>query len=183
MLGSRWLRFFLWSPVFLVSFFHTFRDCSKGSKYNWYRYHLYVRQLFLFSGKIQVFVYFFHFILFLLRSQVEEQNLIENQRFFINWNYVWSSSWDWVICLYLRIPEKFMVLILLVLFWFVHLLFGSLVKFLSLAQFWVNHLTHPFGSTLYASFSHQFLSVVFHQRLSDRSLLRTPRLFKKSSWS
>ena len=51
--------------------------------------------------------------------------------------------------LYLNPPQKkFMHLILLDGFWFAHILFGDMVKIQFLAQFPVDHLSHPFMPSL-----------------------------------
>ena len=52
-----------------------------------------------------------------------------------------------MIGLYLKIPENFMHLILLDGFWFVHIPFGSMVKFQFLAQFSVDHLSYTVVSS------------------------------------
>ena len=49
--------------------------------------------------------------------------------------------------LYLQFQENLMHLIPSGGFWFVHMLFGSLVKFSSLAQFSVVQLSHPVMSS------------------------------------
>ena len=68
--------------------------------------------------------------------------------FFLDYHLVWSSGRNEGICLYLKILENFMCLILQVAFWFVHILFVNVVKFLFLAQFPLNHLPNPVMSSL-----------------------------------
>ena len=67
---------------------------------------------------------------------------------FVNYHLVWSPGRDQVIRLCLKIPENFMPLILEDRFRFVHIPYGSMVKFQFLAQFPVNYLSHPVMSTL-----------------------------------
>ena len=62
---------------------------------------------------------------------------------FFFYHKVWYASQDWVIRLYLKIPENSMSLILQVGFWLVHLPFSSMVKFQFLAQFPVGHSPPP----------------------------------------
>ena len=66
------------------------------------------------------------------------------------------------ICLYLKIPENFMRLILLERFWFVHIPFGRMVKFQFLAHFPVDQLSHPIISSneLFLSFILFFLQIL-----------------------
>ena len=66
---------------------------------------------------------------------------------FVNYHLVWSSGQD-VICLYLKIPENFMSLILLDGFWFVPVPFYVITKFQFLVEFPVDHLSHPVMSSL-----------------------------------
>ena len=54
-----------------------------------------------------------------------------------------SSDLDVVIRLFLKVPENFICLILLNGFSLVHIPFGRMVKFYSLAQFPVDHFSHP----------------------------------------
>ena len=61
---------------------------------------------------------------------------------------MWFSCWDQVIRLYLKISKKFKSFIFLDRFWFVHLPFNNRVKFQSLAQFPVNHLSYPIEFSL-----------------------------------
>ena len=55
----------------------------------------------------------FHFHLILLCGQPGQQSLqfCKFSFFFVNYSKVWSSGWDYVIRLYVRIPEKFVCLI------------------------------------------------------------------------
>ena len=59
----------------------------------------------------------------------------------------WSFGRDLVICLYLEISANFVRLVLKKGFWFVHIPFGSIVKFQFLAQFSVDHLHQPVVSS------------------------------------
>ena len=67
-----------------------------------------------------------------------------------------------VICLSFKVPENFVSLILQYGFQFLHILFGSMVKFKFLAQFQIDHLLHPVVSCLVlnsfcASFLHSLI--------------------------
>ena len=53
-----------------------------------------------------------------------------------------------VICLFLKISEKFVPRILQDWFWVVHIPFVRMIKFQFLAQFTVDHLVHPVVSSL-----------------------------------
>ena len=61
---------------------------------------------------------------------------------------VQSYGRDQVIGLYLKILEEFVGLILQEIFWVEHIPFARMVKFLFLAQFPVDHLTHPVVSII-----------------------------------
>ena len=60
----------------------------------------------------------------------------------------WSFCRDQEICLYLKISDKFVRFLFLDGFCFVHIPFGSMVKFQFLAQFPMDHLSHPVVSSL-----------------------------------
>ena len=66
--------------------------------------------------------------------------------FFYYYN-VWPSGRDKAIRLYLRIPEKFVRLIFQDRFWVMHLPFVPMMKSKFLAQFPVDHLSHPVVSS------------------------------------
>ena len=55
--------------------------------------------------------------------------------FFINYHQVWSSSREEVICLYFKIPENFVHLILQDGLWFTLILSGSMIKLKFFVQF------------------------------------------------
>ena len=61
---------------------------------------------------------------------------------------VWSSGWDYMIRLYVKIPEEFVHLILQLRFWVVHIPFVCMVRFQFLAQFPVDLFAHPVMSNL-----------------------------------
>ena len=68
--------------------------------------------------------------------------------FLVNtWSDPLAGIW-WSICLYLKIQENFMCLILQERFWFVYIPFGSMVKIQFFALFPMNHLPHPVMSCL-----------------------------------
>ena len=74
---------------------------------------------------------------------------------------IWSSGQDLVISLYLKVPEKFMLLILFDKSLFVHIPFDNMIKFQFLAQFLVDHLPTRCRSWIYTPFV-----VVCYVRLS-----------------
>ena len=55
----------------------------------------------------------------------------------------WSSGWDWMMCLHLKITENVLRRIFLDRFRLLDIPFNSMVKVSSLAQFPVDHLSHP----------------------------------------
>ena len=63
--------------------------------------------------------------------------------FFFGYHKVWSFGRDEVICLYLKIPEKFVSFFFEDGFRVVHITFVRFVKFKLLAQFPVDHFAHP----------------------------------------
>ena len=65
-----------------------------------------------------------------------------------------------MICLYRKIPQNFMRLILLDRIWVLHIQFVRMVKFQFLAQFPMDHLTHPVLSRLIL-FLHKFTVFAF----------------------
>ena len=124
---------------------------SSCPNYNWYHRHLYVpyflnslamsRYLSLFSPSFSFY--------FVVSRNGKVLNLAGSLFsfffflfFFFVYHSVWSSGRDWVICLYLKIPENFVWLIFLDGFRVVHIPFGRMVKFKLLAQFPVDHLSH-----------------------------------------
>ena len=68
--------------------------------------------------------------------------------FFFYFHSGWSSGWDSLIRFYLKISEKFVCLVLEDGFWAVHIPLVRKVKFKLLAQFQVDHLSHPVMSSL-----------------------------------
>ena len=63
---------------------------------------------------------------------------------------VWSSGRDSLICLYLKIPDTFVHLILQDGFWVDHIPLFRMVKFQFHTQIPVDHLSHPVVSYLYS---------------------------------
>ena len=61
----------------------------------------------------------------------------------VNYDFVWFSYCDSMIRFYLKIPANFMHLLFLDKFWFMHIPFVSMVKFLFLALFPVDHFSFP----------------------------------------
>ena len=83
------------------------------------------------------------FLWFSLSGHLGQQYpLYSKTSLFGNHHEVWSSGRDLVICLYPKISEKFVRLILQERFWLVQVLFGSMVKVQFLARFPVDHLFH-----------------------------------------
>ena len=60
--------------------------------------------------------------------------------FSVNFYNVWPSGRDHFFCLYLKIPENFIRLVLKNEFWFVHILFGRMVRFQFLTQYPIDFL-------------------------------------------
>ena len=67
---------------------------------------------------------------------------------FVVYHEVRSFSWDKAVCLYPKIPEIFVLLILHDGFWVVHISLIRMVKFKFLLQFSVDHLPNPVLSSL-----------------------------------
>ena len=87
------------SSCLLISSFHSlffqaFGDCSKGSNYNWYHYHL--PQPFQLSGKVQVFIYLIAFFYFhsVCWNRIRWLVLILSykQNYFIIYNHLLNSQ-------------------------------------------------------------------------------------------
>ena len=66
----------------------------------------------------------------------------------VDYYKIWSSGWDQVICLFLKISEKFVRLILEDRFWLEHMPFVRMIKFKFLLQFPVDYLAHLVVSSL-----------------------------------
>ena len=128
-----------------VLFFWVHRDCSKSSINDWNHYRLYVPQLFQLSGKINIFVHFFLFFDFHL--------YMTSSFLLVNQNYVWSSSLDWVIYLYLDVPDNSKCFFCEDDFWFVQIISISKEKFQFLSQFTVGHLSNPVTPSLLCQFA------------------------------
>ena len=77
--------------------------------------------------------------------------------FFVGYYKIWSSGRDLVIRLYLKILEEFERLILLDRCWVVHIPFVRIVKLQTLAQFPVDHLSHPELYSFCANFLHSLI--------------------------
>ena len=94
-------------PSDFQSLLQTSRDNSKDhSNYYWNHRHCHVLQLFLLTGKVQIFffaLFYFHFDI----CWNGKVHMTVNSLF-----SVWSSDKEWVICLYIKIPNNYIVLIL-----------------------------------------------------------------------
>ena len=100
----------------LQSQFQSFGDCTKSTNYIWYNCHIHVP---IAGTSKSTILQVFSFLL------------------------MWSSGWDWVIRLYLKMPEEILCLILQDRFCVVHIPSFIMVKLQYLAQFPVDHLSHP----------------------------------------
>ena len=96
-----------------------------------YPRHPHVPQLTKFFGKIYELISLFDFFDFSLYGPQRQQNL-QYGRF----------SFFFLICFNLKFQENCIRLTLLDRFWLVHIPFGWMIKFQSLAQFPVDHLSH-----------------------------------------
>ena len=126
------------------SWYQYFGDCTKSNNYNWYKRHFHDSQFFQSPSKVEVLKPLF--ASFQLYSVVCRDNKVHNPAsslFFADYCKVWSSGRDYVICLYLMIPEEFVCVILQDRFWVVHIPFVRMVKLQFLAQFPVDHLDAP----------------------------------------
>ena len=87
----------------------------------------------------------FHSLSVLLYGQPKRQNLHFGRFSFlvVDFHLAWTSGRDWVINLYIKLPEKCVRLIRQDGFWAVYIPFVLMVKFKLLAQFPVYHLPHP----------------------------------------
>ena len=107
-----------WSPPppsryfqVLQSLYQSFGDCTKSSNYNWYNRHFHMPQFFFNSlARSKYLSFFSHSFNFTLWSVGTAKSTIPRALFFDYYN-VWSSGWDLVIRLYLKIPEEFVRLI------------------------------------------------------------------------
>ena len=124
--------------------YQSFGDDTKSTNYNWYKRYFHVPQLCQFPSKVQVLIPLFTFFQFY--SVVCRDSKVHNSEsslFFVDYYKIWLSGPDLVICLYLKIPEEFVHLIVLDRFWVVHIPCVRIIKLQFLAQFPVDHLAHP----------------------------------------
>ena len=134
------------SPQFLATILW---GLTKSTNYNWYNRQFHVPQFFQFPGKVQVLIFLFAFsqFYFMIRQDSKLHNpsssLFFFFFFFVDYYKVSSSGRDKVICLYLKIPEEFVRLVLQNIFWVMHIPFVRMVKLQFLAQFPVDHPAHP----------------------------------------
>ena len=104
----------------------------------------------------------FHFLWFALYSLPGQQSsLFSRFSYFVYYHEVWSSGQDHMICLYLKIPENFVCLILQVRFLFVVIPFGFTIKFQFLAQFSVDCLLHPLTLSLILLFTIMIIKDIY----------------------
>ena len=125
---------------FLSSFYQSFGDCTKSIIYNWYHRQLHVPKFFVYSlarsKTLSFFSLSFNFTLWASKSAIMQ--II----FFVDYYKICTSGRDYVIRLYLRIPEELVCLILLDRFWVAHIPFACMIKFQFLALIPVNHFAH-----------------------------------------
>ena len=107
--------------------------------------YIYILSLLIIKKKTLTFPFLFDSV---VRWNSNADSTANSFFFFGNYNNVESSYQDVDICLYLKFPPNFMCLILQNRFLFVPVPFGSMVKFKFLAQFPVDHLSHPVMSSL-----------------------------------
>ena len=137
--------------------YQTFRDRSKRTICNWYHRYPYVLMLSLFSSKVLVLFSFSPFLWISFCGPFGRQSPLYGKfasHFFVCVYVcvliitVWSSGQHKLIRRYLKISEICMHLILQDGFSFVYISFGCIIKFQFLAQFPLDHLSHPVVSSL-----------------------------------
>ena len=96
------------------------------------------------------------FQLYSVVSRVSKVHNSASSRFLVDYYEIWSSGRDYVIRLYLKIPEEVVSVILQSRFWVVYISFVRLVKLQLLAQFPVDKVAHPFMTSI-ISFSANLL--------------------------
>ena len=120
--------------------------------------------------KVQVLIVLFAFFpSYLVVSRNSKVLNSTSSLFVVVYNLDWLSGWDEVSSLYLKIPEEFVRLILLDRFRDVYILFFRTVKFQFLAQFPVDHFTHPVVS-FYASLLQSLIIWLTISSLSPHNL-------------
>ena len=115
----------------LQSLYQSFGDCTMSINYNCFNCHFHVPHFFRFPSKVVVLILLFAF--FQLYSAVSWDSKVHNSAgslFLVDYYLDWSSGRDKMICLYLKIPRKFMRLIFLDGFWIVNLLVWPNLNFL-----------------------------------------------------
>ena len=125
----------------------SFGDCTKRSNYSCYHRHFHVPWGFFFtslarSTYLSLFKLSFLFTLWFVRtakSTIRQVLFLFLIFFFFLLLTITRSGRDLVICLYIKIPEKFMHLTLQDGFWIVHVPFVHIVKFKFLTQFPVDN--------------------------------------------
>ena len=105
--------------------------------------------LFTSLAKVEVLILLFTFLSFILCSVGTAKSTILQVLFFLS-IIIRSGllAGDKVIRLYVKIPQEFVRVVLLDSCWVVHVPFLRMVKFKFLAQFPVDHFTHPVVSSL-----------------------------------
>ena len=131
---------------YISNFSSTFGNRSKCTNYNWYYRQPHVPQFFLFFGKDKLLVSLL-FLCFLLYS-------LQNSQYGMFFFFFCYLSVDVVFYLglddpfYLKIPKKFIHIILWDGSWLINILVVRIVEFQFLAQFLVDHFSHRVVSSL-----------------------------------
>ena len=95
------------------SLYQSFGDSTKCANYNWHHRHFQVPQFFQFPCKVQVLpLYFASFQFYSVVSRYSKVNNSASSPFLIDYYKVWLPGRDLVIHLYVKIPWKFVRLIL-----------------------------------------------------------------------
>ena len=117
---------------FFLSNFQVFEDRSKCTNYSWHYPHVPL----LLKNFLARFLYlslFSFYSIFTMSSAGTARSITRQLHFFVNDHLVRCSGRDYVIRLYLKVPENFTSLILQDGLWFMYIPFDSTVKFQFLA--------------------------------------------------
>ena len=142
---SGWFRFFLWFPILRVFFARPLGTIPNAPITIGITVPLMFQSIFSFSATSRYLFTFSLSFFFLLRRRLLKAKFTWSQVLFFSW-WLTKGLVFWLRLgdpFYLKIPEKFMSFIFLDGLWFAHILFGFMVKFKSLAQFPVDHLSRP----------------------------------------
>ena len=155
--------------------FQDFGELSKCTDYNWYHRHFMFHCFICSLAKSKLF-FFSLSLIFTLWSAGTGMSAIREGHFFffsffflvVNYHKVRSSGNVYIIWLYLKTPKKILCSILPGGFWFMHVPFGSTVKFQFLTHFPSDHFSHPVCLNLFAIFAYdeinRFVSITSEYR-------------------